>query len=347
MLERRVIFTEIGQRRVVERGALNQYEGRAGRPEVYLLTLGAALAGVTLVSGTLLLMQLASTKDSSVDHSTAVVQQVKPQSIKSSLQIGEARGTNRWFRSASSAVAQVEYTASISSQSRAPAVVTAYSEPQALRPSAPSYGEAVERPDESGPEIAGVPQQEKLSDEPLLSEVASAQEWATPVPGKNEVEAGGGTSSQTTDATLKTNSDASSEDAPPLPKRKDYGYVRQIAAAPKVEKVAPASRPSSQQRPMALAPSDTITPPKRLSLSAYSGKVFGAVARHKPRIGRQGSAKVAFGIGAGGQLAFVRVVGSSGDKSLDRLAVATVRKSAPFPRPPAGPVSYSIRIHFR
>ena len=345
MLESRIIFTETGQRRVVVRGAPTRSEERAWRREAYLLTLGAALAGVTLVSGTLLLLQLASTKDSSVGPSTAVVQQVKPQSIESSVQIGEARGTSRWFRSASSAVAKVEYTASISSQNRAPAAVAVYSEPQALGASVPSYGEAAERPDESEPKIAVAPQQEKLSDEPPLSKVASAQEWATPEQGKNEVEAEGGTASQTTDATLKTNT--LSEDTPPLPNRKDYEYVRQIAGASKEERAAPPSRPSSQPRPMALAPSDTIAPPKRLSLSAYSGKVFGAVARHKPNIGRRGSAKVTFGIGAGGQLAFVRVVGSSGDKSLDRIAVATVRKAAPFPRPPAGPVSYSIRVFFR
>ena len=102
--------------------------------------------------------------------------------------------------------------------------------------------------------------------------------------------------------------------------------------------------------PMALAPADkpiAKEPAARLSGAAYSSKVWAALARNKPRAGQNGSATVVFSIGAGGALSGVRIGKSSGNAKIDQLALATVRGAAPFPPPPSGPASFSIRIDFR
>ena len=110
----------------------------------------------------------------------------------------------------------------------------------------------------------------------------------------------------------------------------------------------PSSR-SGSWLPMALAPADkpiVKQPSARLSGAAYSSKVWSALARHKPRAGQNGSATVTFTIGAGGALNSVRIGKSSGNAKIDQLALATVRGAAPFPPPPSGPASFSIRIDF-
>ena len=332
MLESRVILTETGQRRVLVRGASSWHEERA-RPVTYWRTLSAALAGVILVSGALLLLQMASTEydPSSPSNAAASVEQVRAPNEESSLQISDAGIDTKWF--GPSEAAEVNYTASISSQPQAPAAVTARPKAQSEAESAPLQDQTAT--DDSELIITDRSQQKLHSDDPPFSETHSAQQAVRPVLTKEGAEADG-----------KPDTEASSKTAPPLPTRKDYTYARQLADASGNEPASP-SHASSRAQPMALAPRDTVATPRHVSLSAYNGRVFGALARHKPNVGRRGSTKVAFGIGAGGQLAFVRVVGSSGDTSLDRLAVTTVRKAAPFPRPPAGPATYSIRIYFR
>ena len=100
---------------------------------------------------------------------------------------------------------------------------------------------------------------------------------------------------------------------------------------------------------MALAPADKPVakqPAAKLSGAAYSSKVWSALARHKPRAGQSGSATVMFTVGASGALGGVRIGQSSGNSRIDQLALATVRGAAPFPPPPSGPASFSIRIDF-
>jgi periplasmic protein TonB len=55
---------------------------------------------------------------------------------------------------------------------------------------------------------------------------------------------------------------------------------------------------------------------------------------------------VIFAIGDGGGLRFVRVGRSSGSQRLDQLALATVRNASPYPAPPGGAQSFTIRIDF-
>ena len=102
-----------------------------------------------------------------------------------------------------------------------------------------------------------------------------------------------------------------------------------------------------QWKPMALAPTDKLAQPAKLSRASYDSKIWAALARHKPRTAQRQSASVTFAIAASGRLRFVKVTGSSGDSRLDKLAIATVRNAAPFPPPPTGSPSYTIRIYVR
>lgn len=75
---------------------------------------------------------------------------------------------------------------------------------------------------------------------------------------------------------------------------------------------------------------------------AYGRKVNSHVQRYKrypeaaARGGMKGAVKVSISIGGSGNLASARVTGSSGYPVLDGEALATVRRAAPYPKPPAG-----------
>ena len=101
---------------------------------------------------------------------------------------------------------------------------------------------------------------------------------------------------------------------------------------------------------MSLAPADKPAlkvPTARPSGTAYAATVWSALARHKPKAGQRGSTTVVFAIGDNGALRAVRVGRSSGNTRLDQLALATVRNAAPYPPPPSGAASYTIRIDFQ
>jgi periplasmic protein TonB len=161
--------------------------------------------------------------------------------------------------------------------------------------------------------------------------------------------------------------------APPLPKRKpeEAPQAPKAAALPaqQPEKVSrpEESKPTPRQdvaqegprparkspwRPLALAPADQDKPAvshvstARPTSAAYARKVWTVLARHKPRAGQSGSTVVMFAIGSNGSLRAVKVGRSSGNARIDQLALATVRRAAPFPPPPSGSASYSIRIDF-
>jgi protein TonB len=134
----------------------------------------------------------------------------------------------------------------------------------------------------------------------------------------------------------------------PAPSRKET--PKQTVARPAVAQAEPAQTGGGFARwlPMALAPADkpVAKQPQRLSGPAYSSKVWSALARSKPRAGQSGSATVVFSIGMGGSLNSVSIGKSSGNPRIDQLALATVRGAAPFPPPPSGPASFTIRIDF-
>ena len=161
--------------------------------------------------------------------------------------------------------------------------------------------------------------------------------------------------------------------APPLPKRKPEvapeAAQEAVAALPKPQnkpstpeepKPAPRQEVARQEptqpqskgpwRPMGLAPADKPVPAQvptaRPSGAAYASSVWSALARHKPRAGQNGSTTVVFAIGGNGALRGLKIGRSSGNARIDQLALATVRRAAPFAPPPSGSASYTIRIDF-
>jgi protein TonB len=142
----------------------------------------------------------------------------------------------------------------------------------------------------------------------------------------------------------------------PLPTRKP----KVVVAKPTVPTVEPKAKeatvePKPRWTPMALAPAhkDTVAKPeletkRAVSFSGYNAKIWSALARHKPKAGKAGSAVVTFAIGPAGGLRSAGISGSSGDARLDQMALQTVRSAAPFPPPPnPTSASYTIRIYFR
>ncbi|MEZ5909546.1 MAG: TonB family protein [Hyphomicrobiaceae bacterium] len=88
------------------------------------------------------------------------------------------------------------------------------------------------------------------------------------------------------------------------------------------------------------------------ALNAYALRVRAAIARNRPAgRGARGRIVVTFAIGPSGGLRFARVTRSSGDGTLDQRGLAAVRRSAPFPRPPAAAtprqLTYVIPIEFK
>ncbi|MEM0898720.1 MAG: TonB family protein [Pseudomonadota bacterium] len=82
--------------------------------------------------------------------------------------------------------------------------------------------------------------------------------------------------------------------------------------------------------------------------SNYPGLVRRDLARtRKRRAGGRGTATIRFTITGGGGLASARVARSSGNSKVDKAALNHVRRSAPFPRPPAGAQrTFTIPIQF-
>ncbi|MDB5595436.1 MAG: hypothetical protein JWM36_2397 [Hyphomicrobiales bacterium] len=65
--------------------------------------------------------------------------------------------------------------------------------------------------------------------------------------------------------------------------------------------------------------------------------------------GASGTARVAFRIGAGGQVLSVSLAGTSGDAALDQEALALVRRASPVPAPPpemGGGISLVVPVRF-
>ncbi len=77
-----------------------------------------------------------------------------------------------------------------------------------------------------------------------------------------------------------------------------------------------------------------------------------AAQTHYPEAAREraphGVAVVSFSINASGQVVGASVSRSAGDPILDADALATVRRAAPFPPPPAGaPQSFAAPLSYR
>jgi protein TonB len=87
------------------------------------------------------------------------------------------------------------------------------------------------------------------------------------------------------------------------------------------------------------------------SIAGYASRVRARVAANKPSASGRGTAVISFRVTSGGGLAFARLARSSGAAAIDQAALAAVRRSAPFPTPPAGAspgqLAFTIPFHFR
>lgn len=86
-------------------------------------------------------------------------------------------------------------------------------------------------------------------------------------------------------------------------------------------------------------------------VDAYVRRIWSMIAAHRPAgVHLEGAIGIAFCLDRGGTILSVKVVDSSGDPMLDKLALKTVERTAPFPPPPvaagAAP-AFTIQFHFR
>jgi len=109
------------------------------------------------------------------------------------------------------------------------------------------------------------------------------------------------------------------------------------------------SRPASQAGSVASAAASSG------DRDSYGRRVNGHVQRYKrypdaaARGGMKGAVKVSISIGGSGNLASARVTASSGYPMLDSEALATVRRAAPYPKPPAsfgGTARFSLTLRY-
>jgi protein TonB len=148
--------------------------------------------------------------------------------------------------------------------------------------------------------------------------------------------------------------EATAEVAPPEPKPPAKERRKRKTAEPAVRKgQKEAKRKGGEQSRAARGAQSSggRTSASTGSMLNYAAVVRARVASRKPAgIGGAGRVVVGFKITPGGGLALARVVSSSGNAALDRLALSAVHRAAPFPTPPAGAssrqLSYSMSFTF-
>ncbi len=80
-------------------------------------------------------------------------------------------------------------------------------------------------------------------------------------------------------------------------------------------------------------------------VKGYAARVRARILSRPPRAGSlRGTAVISFQLSASGGLRWARISRSSGNGMLDRKALGSVRRAAPFPRPPAGARSRQLRF---
>ena len=134
------------------------------------------------------------------------------------------------------------------------------------------------------------------------------------------------------------------------PERPTQQVTRAAPNPPLARRSATTAKQVVRELPTSTKPQRSMAPMQRSSLSAYDKKVWTALARHRQKTVSRGSAQVTFGVGPSGELVYVRISRSSGNSNVDQMAIATVRKSAPFPRPIGSPNdvgSFTIQIGSR
>ncbi|MBR0551092.1 energy transducer TonB family protein [Stakelama marina] len=122
-----------------------------------------------------------------------------------------------------------------------------------------------------------------------------------------------------------------------LPRRTEAPSVPLTAPHPPLPDAAP---PLDIRLPAAPLPPPPPPPPReqadKSARDAYARSLWQRIAARRPSgVHIPGTAELTFSLSASGALERVSVTGASGNAALDRLALRTVRRAAPFPAPPA------------
>ncbi|WP_343699048.1 TonB family protein [Caulobacter sp.] len=124
------------------------------------------------------------------------------------------------------------------------------------------------------------------------------------------------------------------------------------ASAPALDdRIAPTPMPASFVTPAAAPVAAKAPPPTEdTALKAYQEQVWRMImARRPPGARLTGGAMIGFHLMANGAPCDIEIVRTSGDPMLDRLALDTVKRAGPFPKPPAGvdaATRFQIRFQF-
>ncbi|MBS0232171.1 MAG: energy transducer TonB [Proteobacteria bacterium] len=140
------------------------------------------------------------------------------------------------------------------------------------------------------------------------------------------------------------------EDTPAKPKREKE--VEKEKKTPQKESHQQVAGSATSRSNAAQAAVNGRVSASRGNALSYGAKIRAQLAHNKPTsLGMRGTVRVSFGISADGSLRYLRLSESSGSTTLDDVALATVRKSAPFGDPPPeltpNQLSYVIPFYFR
>ncbi len=143
-------------------------------------------------------------------------------------------------------------------------------------------------------------------------------------------------------ATPATPDSASAAPPPPAPAKELPTVVETPAPTPPLP---PPSAPSVEAAATAdVATAPTLSPGREETVSpaalrSWQRELIAQIERHKwfpaSAVGRSGVASVAFSIDRSGRLTKVRILASSGSAAFDEAALDLIRRSQPFPMPPA------------
>lgn len=119
------------------------------------------------------------------------------------------------------------------------------------------------------------------------------------------------------------------------------------SAPERPDRATPLARPALAAAATADTPADLTADAARIA-AAYVQALWTRIAAARPTgTMLQGEALVGFTLDADGRLVTLELLQSSGNGLLDRLALRTVRRAAPFPPPPAAAGrAFRIAFHF-
>lgn len=223
------------------------------------------------------------------------------------------------------------------------------------------------------------PEQSLPRTEPLMSEPPSAR--------PDEQQPDADPEPEVTHAISEPETPAPVDDVPELPPLRsiptDVAKAFEAPASPREPANEPTSEPAPELAPLPVTPPPAAVPASqasqaqqaggvaaranrtaatqsagaaaasRGSIGAFTRSVVAALGKTRPKTAQsrtRGTVKVAFAIAESGGLAYVRVVASSGNPTLDKAAISAVQRAA-FPTPPRGlsvaERTYEIPYHFR